>query len=97
MIYELVRAMNHRIDGLMQDYSISIANALEKLQSCTKPSEWVYHSHVIVADVKSKKHRKTFSRSFISMYFLKDRWINKHLFGDNHDDQVWTRQTDISI
>ena len=25
-------------DGLMQDYSNSIANALELLQSCTKPS-----------------------------------------------------------
>ena len=27
-----------RIDGLVQDCSISIANALEILQSCTKPS-----------------------------------------------------------
>ena len=26
------------IDGLVQDYSISSANALEILQSCTKPS-----------------------------------------------------------
>ena len=26
------------IDGLVQDYSNSIANALELLQSCTKPS-----------------------------------------------------------
>ena len=26
------------IDGLVQDCSISIANALELLQSCTKPS-----------------------------------------------------------
>ena len=25
-------------DGLVQDYSISIANAMEILQSCTKPS-----------------------------------------------------------
>ena len=29
------------IDGLVQDYSNSIANALELLQSCTKPS--VFH------------------------------------------------------
>ena len=28
------------IDGLVQDCSISIANALELLQSCTKPSIW---------------------------------------------------------
>ena len=28
----------HHIVGLVQDYSISIANALEILQSCTKPS-----------------------------------------------------------
>ena len=29
---------NHNIDGLVQDCSNSIANALEFLQSCTKPS-----------------------------------------------------------
>ena len=29
---------NGHIDGLVEDCSISIANALEKLQSCTKPS-----------------------------------------------------------
>ena len=28
------------IEGLVQDYSISIANALEILQSCTKPLIW---------------------------------------------------------
>ena len=28
------------INGLMQDYSNSIADALELLQSCTKPSIW---------------------------------------------------------
>ena len=28
------------IDGLVQDYSFSIANALELLQSCTKPSTY---------------------------------------------------------
>ena len=30
--------MTHYVDGLVQDYSISIVNALEILQSCTKPS-----------------------------------------------------------
>ena len=30
----------HEIDGLVQDCSISIANALEILQSCTMPSKW---------------------------------------------------------
>ena len=29
------------IDGLVQDCSISIANALEILQSCIKPSIWM--------------------------------------------------------
>ena len=33
--------MQH-IDGSVQDSSISSANALELLQSCTKPSIWVY-------------------------------------------------------
>ena len=28
------------IDGLVQDYNISIGNTLEILQSCTKPSTW---------------------------------------------------------
>ena len=34
------------IDGLVQDYSISIANALEILQSCTKPS--IYYKYIVV-------------------------------------------------
>ena len=29
-----------QIDGLVQDCSNTIANALEFLQSCTKPSKW---------------------------------------------------------
>ena len=34
------------IDGLVQDCSNSIANALELLQSCTKPLLWgMYHVH----------------------------------------------------
>ena len=32
--------LTHHIDGLVQDCSNSIANALELLQSCTKPSIW---------------------------------------------------------
>ena len=44
---EIIRCLNHQslkslwklhINGLVQDCSISIANALEILQSCTKPS-----------------------------------------------------------
>ena len=31
------------IDGLVQNFSISTANALEILQFCTKPSTWPYH------------------------------------------------------
>ena len=31
----------------MQDCSISIANALEILQSCTKPTIWLYHCIVL--------------------------------------------------
>ena len=54
MIYELERGMNHQIDDLVQDWGISIANALEKLQSRTKPPKWVYRSHAIVADVNRK-------------------------------------------
>ena len=35
---------NANIDGLVQDCSISSSNALEILQSCTKPSIWFYDS-----------------------------------------------------
>ena len=33
-----------RIDGLVQDYSNSIANALELLQSCIKPSIYIVNN-----------------------------------------------------
>ena len=32
----------HHISGLVQDCSNAIPNALELLQSCTKPSTWLY-------------------------------------------------------
>ena len=35
------RFYNVQIDGLVQNCSNSIANALELLQSCTKPSKWL--------------------------------------------------------
>ena len=34
------RVRRRNIDGFLQDCNISIANALELLQSCTKPSIW---------------------------------------------------------
>ena len=40
------------VNGLVQDCSNSIANALELLQSCTKPSMWLYtlvHSLVMMS------------------------------------------------
>ena len=36
----LVSICHNYVDGLEQDFSNSIANALELLQSCTKPSTW---------------------------------------------------------
>ena len=35
-ITETITLSKHQFDGLVQDYSISIANTLELLQSCTK-------------------------------------------------------------
>ena len=32
---------SHEIDGLMEDYSFSIANAQEILRSCTKPLKYL--------------------------------------------------------
>ena len=40
----IISWMIHQIDGLVQNCSISIANALEILQSCTKPSKYDYLS-----------------------------------------------------
>ena len=37
------------IDGFVQDWSNSIANALELLQSCTKPSTWYLHSSLMIS------------------------------------------------
>ena len=39
-LYWHVRTYYNNFDGLVQDCSISIANAMEILQSCTKPSIW---------------------------------------------------------
>ena len=40
-VTESSEKQNH-VDGFVQDCSNSIANALEILQSCTKPSIWYY-------------------------------------------------------
>ena len=40
--YKILANMEHDIDCLMQDCSISIANALEIQQSCTKPSIYLF-------------------------------------------------------
>ena len=37
IIHQGAKGANYLIDGLVQDYSNSIANALELLQPCTKP------------------------------------------------------------
>ena len=37
------------VDGLVPDCSISIANALEILQSCTKPLMWEYFKLYLAA------------------------------------------------
>ena len=38
------------IDALMQDCSNSTANALELLQSCTKPSIWGWTKMMVISD-----------------------------------------------
>ena len=42
MSYQEPEHLDLYIDGLAQDCSNSIANALELLQSCTKPSTWYW-------------------------------------------------------
>ena len=51
-------------DGLVQDSSNSIANALELLQSCTKPSIYIYNEHKVwwlVISVRGIMMRSRFS------------------------------------
>ena len=50
-IFQLM-TLNDYIDGLAQDCSNSIANALELPQSCTKPSKYCYLNkiHIVSAD-----------------------------------------------
>ena len=40
LTYQLIRP---KFDGLVQDCSNSSALAMELLQSCTKPSKWIFH------------------------------------------------------
>ena len=46
--------IRQHFDGLVQDCSISITNALEILESCTKPSIYSIRSHKIFCPLKSQ-------------------------------------------
>ena len=49
----------YHFDGLVQDYSISIANALEMLQSCTKPSIYLWCLYFLSSECD---HRVNFTK-----------------------------------
>ena len=61
------------IDALMEDCSISTANALEILQSCTKPSKWMFyllerHIDVFMFNcdlIETRSHVKIINKSFL--------------------------------
>ena len=55
MVYCLVNRLGY-IEGLVQDRSNSIANALEPLQSRTKPSIWPTHGQVILCFYPHNTH-----------------------------------------
>ena len=59
MSYRIIMAVTTEtrniIDGLMQDCSISTANALEILQSCTKPS--IYRWSIALAHLANIQSR----------------------------------------
>ena len=55
MVYCLVNRLGY-IEGLVQDRSNSIANALEPLQSRTKPSIWPTHVQVILCFYPHNTH-----------------------------------------
>ena len=50
-LFMCVNAQKENIYGLMQDCSISIANAMEILQSCTKPSIWKLNLPILCVKV----------------------------------------------
>ena len=47
------------IEGLVQDCSNSIANALELLQSSTKPSRWLSNCLIFIMRIENPYSRKT--------------------------------------
>ena len=53
------------IDGLMQDCSISIASALEILQSCTKPSPCIIAADALAIGVSKSSPGITHSQTWI--------------------------------
>ena len=61
--------LDHDIRGLVQDCSISIANALELLQSCTKPSIWWDRLTAQILMVAFKWHLQTTVVQFYSILF----------------------------
>ena len=86
-----------KIDGSVQDCSISIANAMEILQSCTKPSKYPYGTHQCVLTVAgqilwtwlppSPAMDSTFLHYMVHEIYVKDTQI------DHIDGLVQVRKT----
>ena len=67
--------MRLNIDGLVQDCSSSIANALGSLQSCTRPSKCRHDGHIVQA---SKVQSDVINESDIWPWGL--RWLSPHVW-----------------
>ena len=67
----------------MQDCSISIANALEILQSCTKPSIWWWLQCRFLADLCD-----TFSQIFHGWFTMLEPWYDCRIANEAHYSDV---------
>ena len=62
--------VSFQIDGLVQDCSNSSANALELLQSCTKPSKLCHHAGYIYS-LFQKRHKTSVLAMELHLFCIK--------------------------
>ena len=69
--------VRHYMDSLMQDSSISIANALEILQSCTKPSICLYFTWELISTTASHQYGKILQDTCVKKHYFSSKQFNK--------------------
>ena len=98
-LFMCVNAQKENIYGLMQDCSISIANAMEILQSCTKPSIWKPSLPIlcvkVVIDYWVTLHKEPTMWIWPpwKFIFMKAPSLNLHLWGKCSMTSVFSTKT----